>query len=84
MRDATLEEIQLDLELEHVIQGEDAWECVACGGETYRDRCPWCGANPSVTGSAFDALMAREMAGEVVPFSEYERVWFPDKVRSDG
>lgn len=79
---ATLEEIQLDLELDHHVRGEEPWECPDCGGWSYRPFCPLCLKGPKAV-SAIGKLMEREQAGEQIDWREYERALYGDKVAQE-
>ncbi len=79
---ATLEEIQLDLELDHHVRGDEPWECTPCEAWTYRPFCPVCLKGP-VAQSAVGKLMEREAAGETIPWAEYERALYGDKVAQE-
>ncbi len=80
---ATHEEIQLDLEIDRHVRGEEPWQCTTCEGWTYRPFCPVCLKEPKAV-STIGKLMERERAGEVVDWAEYERALYGDKVTQDG
>lgn len=79
---ASLEEIQLDLELDHHVRGEEPWECTPCGSWSYRPFCALCGRPPKAV-SPIGKLLEREAAGEQIDWKEYERALYGNKVAQE-
>lgn len=83
MLSISIEDIQLDLELDLFLRNEELKSCDECGNQTFREFCPICPGLRKVR-SEVDRLAEREARGEEITFEQYEAALYGDQVSREN